>query len=210
MKEVLFLPHTYNLTNIYRMDTCREVAVCFLWNIIAEVLLPKRCSIHDLTLYHRIGFLEVRSAILGISYMYGLKNGVTSVEMECLVSTIIVYMTTTNNEGLIPSLFFYPVISCEGSKIYFFLNAVEKKLSFLKPTFIHIFDYLDFRFKLEKQRNYQCCPITIFCANKLLVPVRDKDLLRKVPIAYSFQCALAVPLAYSRRNSMQLMPHRDS
>ena len=90
--------------------------------------------------------------------------------IEYLISTIIVYMTTTNNEGLIPSLFFYPVISCEGSKIYFFLNAVEKKLSFLKPTFIHIFDYLDFRFKLEKQRNYQCCPITIFCANKLLVP----------------------------------------
>ena len=41
-------------------------------------------------------------------------------------------------------------------------------------------------------------------------PVRDKDLLRKVPIAYSFQCARAVPLAYSRRNSMQPMPHRDS
>ena len=41
-------------------------------------------------------------------------------------------------------------------------------------------------------------------------PVRDKDLLRKVPIAYSFQCARAVPLAYSRRNSMQLMPHKDS
>jgi hypothetical protein len=86
------------------MDTCREVAVCFLWNIIAEVLLPKRCSIHDLTLYHRIGFLEIRSTTLGISYMYGLKNGVTSVEMEYLASTIIVYMTTTNNEGLIPSL----------------------------------------------------------------------------------------------------------
>ena len=86
------------------------------------------------------------------------KNGVTSVEMECLVSTILVYMTTTNNEGLIPSLFFYPAISCEGGKIYFFLNAVEKRLSFLKPTFIHIFDYLDFRFILEKQRNYQYCP----------------------------------------------------
>ena len=41
-------------------------------------------------------------------------------------------------------------------------------------------------------------------------PVRDKDLLRKVPIAYSFQCALAVPQAYSRRNSMQPMPHKDS
>ena len=41
-------------------------------------------------------------------------------------------------------------------------------------------------------------------------PVRDKDLLRKVPISYSFQCARAVPLAYSRRNSMQPMPHRDS
>ena len=36
-------------------------------------------------------------------------------------------------------------------------------------------------------------------------PVRDKDLLRKVPIAYSFQCARAVPRAYSRRNNMQPM-----
>ena len=41
-------------------------------------------------------------------------------------------------------------------------------------------------------------------------PVRVKDLPRIVPIAYSFQCALAVPRAYSRRNSMQPMPHRDS
>ena len=41
-------------------------------------------------------------------------------------------------------------------------------------------------------------------------PVRDKDLLRKVPIAYSFQCAQAVPQAYSRRNSMRPMPHKDS
>ena len=41
-------------------------------------------------------------------------------------------------------------------------------------------------------------------------PVRDKGLLRKVPIAYSFQCARAVPRAYSRRNNMLLMPHRDS
>lgn len=153
------------------MDTCREVAVCFLWNIIAEVLLPKRCSIHDLTLYHRIGFLEIRSAILGISYMYGLKNGVTSVEMEYLISTIIVYMTTTNNKGLIPSLSSF--LSCyklRRRKNILFLNAVEKRLSFLKPTFIHIFDYLVFRFILEKQKNNQCCPITIFCANKLLVP----------------------------------------
>ena len=47
----------------------------------------------------------------------------------------------------------------------------------------------------------------VFC---IITPVRDKDLLRKVPIAYSFQCARAVPLAYSRRNSMQLMPHKDS
>ena len=45
---------------------------------------------------------------------------------------------------------------------------------------------------------------------KELTPVRDKDLLRKVPIAYSFQCAQAVPRAYSRRNSMLPMPHRDS
>ena len=43
-----------------------------------------------------------------------------------------------------------------------------------------------------------------------ITPVRDKDPLRKVPIAYSFQCALAVPRAYSRRNSMQPMPHKDS
>ena len=44
----------------------------------------------------------------------------------------------------------------------------------------------------------------------IITPVRDKDLLRKVPIAYSFQCARAVPRPYSRRNSMQPMPHRDS
>ena len=44
----------------------------------------------------------------------------------------------------------------------------------------------------------------------IITPVRDKDLLRKVPIAYSFQCARAVPRAYSRRNNMLLMPHRDS
>ena len=45
--------------------------------------------------------------------------------IEHLISTIIVYMTTTNNKGLIPSLsFFYPVISCEGGKIYFFLNVL--------------------------------------------------------------------------------------
>ena len=44
----------------------------------------------------------------------------------------------------------------------------------------------------------------------ITTPVRVKDLPRIVPIAYSFQCALAVPRAYSRRNSMQPMPHRDS
>lgn len=134
MKEVLFLPHTYNLTNIYiyRMDTCREVAVCFLWNIIAEVLLPKRCSIHDLTLYHRIGFLEVRSAILGISYMYGLKNGVTSVEMECLVSTIIVYMTTTNNEGLIPSLSFLSCYKLRRKQNILFFECCREKAELLE------------------------------------------------------------------------------
>lgn len=99
------------------------------------------------------------------------KNGVTSVEMEYLVSTIIVYMTTTNNKGLIPSLSsFLSYYKLRRRKNILFLNAVEKRLSFLKPTFIHIFDYLVFRFILEKQRNYQCCPITIFCANKLLVP----------------------------------------
>ena len=43
-----------------------------------------------------------------------------------------------------------------------------------------------------------------------ITPVRDKGLFRIVPIAYSFQCARAVPRAYSRRNSMQPMPHRDS
>ena len=46
--------------------------------------------------------------------------------------------------------------------------------------------------------------------DKESTPVRDKDLPRIVPIAYSFQCALAEPRAYSRRNSMQPMPHRDS
>ena len=41
--------------------------------------------------------------------------------LNAMVSTKTIYMTTTNNEGLIPSLFFYPAISCEGGKIYFFL-----------------------------------------------------------------------------------------
>ena len=50
----------------------------------------------------------------------------------------------------------------------------------------------------------------IYENNGILTPVRDKDLLRKVPVAYFFQCALAVPRAYSRRNSMLTMPHRDS
>uniref|UniRef100_UPI0012E351F3 DUF4372 domain-containing protein n=1 Tax=Prevotella corporis TaxID=28128 RepID=UPI0012E351F3 len=52
------------------------------------------------------------------------------------------------------------------------------------------------------------------CWNQLLTliftPVRDKGLLRIVPIAHSFQCAQAVPRGYSRRNSMQPMPHKDS
>lgn len=47
--------------------------------------------------------------------------------IEHLISTIIVYMTTTNNKGLIPSLFFfYPTISCEGGKIYFFEYLILK------------------------------------------------------------------------------------
>ena len=47
-------------------------------------------------------------------------------------------------------------------------------------------------------------------AGLIYTPVRDKDLLRIAPIAYSFQYALAVPRAYSRRNSMLPVPHRDS
>ena len=47
--------------------------------------------------------------------------------IEHLISTIIVYMTTTNNEGLIPSLFFfYPTISCEGGKYTFFECLILK------------------------------------------------------------------------------------
>ena len=51
---------------------------------------------------------------------------------------------------------------------------------------------------------------TVMATGTKITPVRVKDLPRIVPIAYSFQCALAVPRAYSRRNSMQPMPHRDS
>ena len=42
------------------------------------------------------------------------------------------------------------------------------------------------------------------------MPVRDKYLLKKVLIAYFFQCALAMPRVYSRRNSMQPMQRKDS
>ena len=40
--------------------------------------------------------------------------------------------------------------------------------------------------------------------------VRDRDEFRKAPFAHSFQCAQAMPRAYSRRNSMQPVPHKDS
>ena len=53
--------------------------------------------------------------------------------IEYLIYTIIVYMTTTNNEGLIPSLFFfYPTISCEGGKINFFLDCSREKAELLE------------------------------------------------------------------------------
>ena len=50
----------------------------------------------------------------------------------------------------------------------------------------------------------------VLVADTEATPVRDKGLLRRAPIAYSFQCVLAVPRAYSRRNSMLTVPHRDS
>jgi len=59
--------------------------------------------------------------------------------------------------------------------------------------------------KPEQQKLYS----SVF-RNINITPVRDKDLLRIAPIAYSFQYALAVPRAYSRRNSMLPVPHRDS
>ena len=57
----------------------------------------------------------------------------------------------------------------------------------------------------EELRSYRVKELS-----QMSTPVRVKDLPRIVPIAYSFQCALAVPRAYSRRNSMLPMPHRDS
>ena len=51
---------------------------------------------------------------------------------------------------------------------------------------------------------------TFFDLKLMYTPVRDKGLLRKVPIAYSFQCAREVPRPYSRRNNMLLMPHKYS
>ena len=58
--------------------------------------------------------------------------------------------------------------------------------------------------------NFTLVPVKGRLHGITFTPVRDKDLLRKVPIAYSFQCAQAVPQAYSRRNSMRPMPHKDS
>ena len=98
------------------------------------------------------------------------KMELLRLRLNAPVSTKTIYMTTTNNEGLIPSLIFLSCYKFRRRKNILFFNAVETRLSFLKPTFIHIFDYLVFRFILEKQRNNQCCPITIFCANRLLVP----------------------------------------
>jgi len=42
------------------------------------------------------------------------------------------------------------------------------------------------------------------------MPVRAKHSLKKVLIAYFFQCALAMPRIYSRSNSMQPMLRKDS
>ena len=66
--------------------------------------------------------------------------------------------------------------------------------------------------KVEEKSTRCCPPFPSFecILYQFSTPVRDKDLPRIVPIAYSFQYALAVPRAYSRRNSMQPMPHRDS
>ena len=68
---------------------------------------------------------------------------------------------------------------------------------------------LDF-IKENDAKYIRYCAIKLIETADIITPVRDKDPLRKVPIAYSFQCALAVPRAYSRRNSMQPMPHKDS
>ena len=71
------------------------------------------------------------------------KNGVTSVEMECLVSTIIVYMTTTNNEGLIPSLSFLSCYKLRRRKNILFLNVLYWKskedvsVYLIEPMWVH-------------------------------------------------------------------------
>ena len=59
--------------------------------------------------------------------------------------------------------------------------------------------------------NYEEGTVQWYAAWMLMAtPVRDKYWLRIVPIAYSFQYSLAMPRAYSRKNSMLPMPHKDS
>ena len=69
---------------------------------------------------------------------------------------------------------------------------------------------LGFDVLCEKASLYHLNSAAFFLVRYFYTPVRDKDLPRIVPIAYSFQYALAVPRAYSRRNSMLPVPHRDS
>ena len=58
--------------------------------------------------------------------------GVSSACLNAMVSTKTIYMTNTNNEGLIPSLFFYPAISCEGGNAREKLNFSTPKCEFFK------------------------------------------------------------------------------
>lgn len=61
-------------------------------------------------------------------------------------------MTTTNNEGLIPSLFFYPAISCEGGKIYFFFECCREKAELLEAYLYTHFRLLRFSFHIRETK----------------------------------------------------------
>ena len=81
------------------------------------------------------------------------KNGVTSVEMEYLVSTIIVYMTTTNNKGLIPSLSsFLSYYKLRRRKNILFFECCREKAELLEAYLYTHFWLLSFSFHIRETK----------------------------------------------------------
>ena len=158
----------------------------------------------------------------------------------CYLSGILVFwlyyrgaVTLGNIALLTKTIFTYMCFNLIGFKIFHTYSGIIRYSSFVDLKRVgyamgvslivaEIMHYVVYSWDLEFVRlqgrqlvaMYLLATMAMWAARivikSIYTPVRDKDLLRKVPISYSFQCARAVPLAYSRRNSMQPMPHRDS